>query len=126
MERLPSELVTAGITGFTAANRYLKDVYLSAYNREFQQVAQQEGSAFEPCTNPDQLDDILCEEYQRIVRRDNRVRCKGLLLRLPIDRLRCRMASTRVTVRRHLDGSLSISSGIRRLARYHADGTLID
>ena len=126
MERLPSELSTARITEFTAANRYLNEVYLSAYNRGFQQVAQQEGSAFEPCTNPEQLDDILCEEYRRIVRRDNRVRFKGQLLRLPADRLRCRMANTRVTVRRHLDGTLSISSGIRRLARYHADGTLID
>ena len=126
MERLPPKLATAGITGFTAANLYLKNIYLSAYNREFQQVAQQEGSAFEPCANPGQLDDILCEQYRRTVRRDNRVRFKGLLLGLPTDRPGCRMADTRVTVRRHLDGTLSISTGIRRLARYNADGTLID
>ena len=126
MGRLPPELATAGITEFTAANLYLKNVYLPAYNKEFQQVAQQEGSAFEPCTNQDQLDDILCEEYRRTVRKDNRVRFKGLLLRLPTDRLMFRMANARVTVRRHLDGTLSISSGVRRLARYHADGTLID
>ena len=126
MERLPPELAAAGITEFDAANRYLEEVYLPAYNREFQQVAQQEGSAFEPCTKQDQLDDILCEQYWRVVRKDNRVRFKSLLLTLPTDRLRCRMADTRVKVRRHLDSTLSISNGVRRLARYDAGGRLID
>ena len=126
MERLPPELTAAGITELDAANRYLQEIYLPAYNREFQQVAQQEGSAFEPCANRDRLDDILCEQYWRIVRKDNRVRFKSLLLRLPADRPRCRLANTRVKVRRYLDGTLSISSGIRRLARYDADGRPLD
>ena len=125
VDRLPAELAAAGITEFDAANRYLEDAYLPAYNEAFQQVAQQEGSAFEPCANRDQLDDILCEQYWRVVRRDNRVRFMSLLLRLPTDRLKCRMAGTRVRVRRHLDGTVSISSGIRRLARYDADRNLI-
>ena len=125
LERLPPELAAAGIMEFNAANRYLQEIYLPAYNREFQQVAQQEGSAFEPCPNRDRLDDILCEQYWRVVRKDNRVRFKSLLLRLPADRPRCRLANTRVNVRRYLDGTLSISCGIRRLARYDADGRQI-
>ncbi len=125
-DRLPAELAAAGITELSAANRYLEEVYLPAYNEEYQQVAQQEGSAFEPCTNRDQLDDILCEHHWRVVRRDNRVRFKSLLLRLPTDRPGCRMADTRVRVRHHLDGTVSVSNGIRRLARFDAGGRLID
>lgn len=125
MDRLPAELAAQGITEINAANRYLEEVYLPAYNEAFQQVAQTEGSAFEPCTNPEQLDDILCEHHWRVVRRDNRVRFKSLLLRLPTDRPACRMANTRVRVRHHMDGTVSVSNGIRRLARYDAGGHLI-
>ena len=126
MERLPSELAAAGIADIAAANRYLENVYRNAYNAEFQQVAQREGSAFEPCTNPDQLDDILCEQFWRVVRKDNCVRFKSRLLKLPGDRSTRSLAHTRVRVRRHLDGTLSISSGVRRLARYDADGKQIN
>ena len=126
MNRLPSELAAAGITEFAAANRYLASMYQRAYNEEFQQVAQREGSAFEPCTDPAQLDNILCEQYWRVVRKDNCVRFKSRLLRLPGDRLKCRLANSRVMVRRYLDGTVSISSGIRQLARYDADGKPID
>lgn len=126
IQRLPSELAAAEITDVDAANRYLEEVYRHGYNEEFQQVAQREGSAFEPCTNLEQLDNILCEQYWRVVRKDNSVRFKSRLLKLPTDRLLCRFANTRVRVRRHLDGITSISSGVRRLASYDADGTLID
>ena len=126
MDRLPSELAAAGVTEIAAANRYLEVVYRHSYNEQFKQVAQGDGSAFEPCTDPDQLDEILCEQYWRIVRKDNRVRFKRRLLRLPVDRLKCRLAHTRVMVRRYPDGTLSVSSGVRRLARYDAEGKLID
>ena len=126
IDRLPPELAAAGVTDVDGANRYLEDIYRHRYNEEFQQVAQQEGSAFEPCSNLEQLDDILCEQYWRVVRKDNSVRFKSRLLKLPTDRPLCRMANTRVRVRRHLDGMTSISSGVRRLARYDAGGTLID
>lgn len=126
MNRLPPELATAGIIDVAAANRHLENVYRHAYNEKYQQAAQQEGSAFEPCTDPARLDDILCEQYWRVVRKDNRVRFGGRLLKLPGDRLKRKMSDIRVCVRRHLDGTLSISCGVRRLARYNADGELID
>lgn len=126
IERLPPELAAAGIADIAAANRYVDSVYRHAWNEEFRQVARMTGSAFEPCTHPDMLDDILCERYWRVVRKDSRVRFENRLLRLPTDRLPCRVADTRVMVRRHLDGSLSISSGVRRLARFDAGGQLID
>lgn len=48
--RLPRELATAGITDMEAANRYLQQVYMPAFNAEFKQPALEEGSAFAPFT----------------------------------------------------------------------------
>jgi hypothetical protein len=47
-ERLPKELVLAGMTDVAAANRYLMEVYMPAFNAEFVQPAFEEGSAFVP------------------------------------------------------------------------------
>ncbi|MGB9577959.1 MAG: hypothetical protein ACPL3S_01665, partial [Halothiobacillaceae bacterium] len=65
-DRLPKELAAAGITDMAAANRYLREVYLPAFHAEFPQPAQEEGSAFVPWIGGD-LDDILCEQYERVV-----------------------------------------------------------
>ncbi len=63
-DRLPKALAAQGITDMEAANRYLKEVYLPAFNAEFMQEACEEGSAFVPWIGG-KLDDILCEQYQR-------------------------------------------------------------
>ena len=47
--RLPQELAAAGITDMDAANAYLRDVYLLAFNAEFAHPAREDGSAFVPC-----------------------------------------------------------------------------
>jgi len=47
-ERLPKELALAGIRDMEAANRYIKNVYLPAFNEEFMQPAMEEGSALFP------------------------------------------------------------------------------
>ena len=41
-DRLPKELAAAGITDMAAANRYLKEVYLPAFNAEFMQPVTRE------------------------------------------------------------------------------------
>ncbi len=46
--QLPFELAAAGITDMKAANRYLREVYMPAFNAEFGCLAQEEGSAFVP------------------------------------------------------------------------------
>lgn len=56
--RLPNELAAAGISSMEDANRYLREIYLSAFNAEFACPAQEEGSAFVPW-NGGSLNDIL-------------------------------------------------------------------
>ena len=95
---------------------------MPAFNAEFAQPARESGSAFVPCRDLAALDDILCEVHERTVERDNCVRFSGLALQLPADRHRAHYMKTRVKVRRHADGTLSVWHGPRRLAKYASTG----
>ena len=120
--RLPKELALAGITDLAAANAYLRDVYRPAFNAELAHPARAAGSAFVPGPAPDVLDDILCEQVERTVSKDNCVRVDGLILQIPADRHRYHYIKTTVKVCRHTNGTLSVFHGPRRLARYDAQG----
>lgn len=122
--RLPQELALAGITSMAAANRYLAEVYLPAFNTEFAQSAMAEGSAFVPWIGGS-LDDILCEQFERTVSADNCVRFDGLILQIPADRHRCHYVKARVRVNRYASGALAVFHGPRGLAYFTADGTPI-
>ncbi len=120
--RLPKELAALSITTMAEANRYIEEVYRPAFNEEFMQPPKDAGSAFVALRDPGVLDDILCQEYERVVRRDNCVRFDGLSLQIPADRHRCHYIKAKVKLRRHMDGTLTISHGPRRLARYAENG----
>ena len=120
--RLPKELAALSITTMAEANRYIKEVYRPAFNEEFMQPPKDHGSAFVALRDPGVLDDILCQEYERVVRRDNCVRFDGLTLQIPADRHRCHYIKAQVKVRRHMDGTLTISHGPRHLAWYAQNG----
>lgn len=122
--RLPQELALAGITRMAAANRYLAEVYLPAFNTEFAQSAMAEGAAFVPWIGGS-LDDILCEQFERTVSADNCVRFDGLILQIPADRHRCHYVKARVRVNRYASGALAVFHGPRGLAYFTPDGTPI-
>jgi hypothetical protein len=111
----------AGITNMASANEYLKDIYRPAFNAEFTAQAQEEGSAFVAFVGGS-LDDILCEQFERTVGKDNCVRFEGLTLQIPTDRHRCHYVKAKVRIHRHLDGTLGVFHGPRRLAEYDAQG----
>jgi transposase len=121
--RLPKELALGGITDRDAANRYLAEVYRPAFNAEFSRPPREEGSAFVPFLGGN-LDDMLCEQYERTVGKDNTVRFEGLVLQIPADRHRCHYVKAKVRVHRYAEGSLAVFHGPRRLAAYGADGRL--
>ena len=68
------------------------------------------------------LDDILCERFERTVRKDNCVHFAGRELQIPAGRHRCHYVKTKVKVLRDPDGTLSIQHGPRELTRYDALG----
>ena len=123
--RLPQELALHGITDMDVANQYLKEVYLPAFNQEFSHSPREDGSAFVPWTGGE-LDDYLCESHERVVNRDNCVEFKKLKLQVPQDQHRYHYIKARVRVLVHLDGSLSIMHGPRKLAMFTDKGELIE
>jgi len=96
----------------SAANRYIQDVYLPVFNKEFIHPSAEEGSGFVPVSRGD-IEDILCEQYERKVGNDNCVSFEKKILQIPADDFR------------YPDGHLALFHGPRKLAEYESDGSLI-
>lgn len=125
-DRLPKELRLAGIgDDIAAANRFLREVYLPAHNARFAVAPEQPGSAFVPA-HPGQWRDILCCQDERVVANDNTVRYHGLVLQIPESPLRRHFVRANVRIHAYPDGTLAIFHGPRCLARYCADGSLLE
>jgi hypothetical protein len=122
--RLPFELAVAGITDMDAANRYLREDYMPAFNAEFSWPAQEEGTAFVPWIGGN-LGDILCEQHDRTVSADNCVRFEGLILQISADRHRCHYVKAKVRVHRYDNGDLAVFHGPRKLSDYNREGKII-
>jgi len=120
-DRLVNELRVAGLTTVTAANRYVRDRFLPAFNAEFGRPPADPASAFVPLGRVD-LEQILCVEEERTVGRDNVVTTERLPLQLAKQPGRRTCAGLRVLVRRHLSGQHSIWYGGRCLGRYDSTG----
>jgi transposase len=123
--RLPKELAFHGITEMEDANIYLRDVYLPNFNAEFMHFSSQEGTAFIPCISAN-LNDILCEQFERTVSPDNCVSFDGKKLQIPKNEYRCNYIRVKVRVHRYVDGSLAVFHGPRKLAAYDPNGQLKD
>lgn len=122
-DRLVKELAFFGITEMADANRYLRENYLLAFNAEFKEPAKEQGSCFIPLLTG-QIDDILCEQYERTVARNNCISFEGLTLQIPQNEHRCNYIKVKVRVHRYPDGSLAIFHGPRKLANYYSNGQL--
>lgn len=116
-ERLPKELAAAGITDMEDANAYLKDKYMPAFNVEFAVKASLETKAFVQWFGG-LLDDILCEQYERIVNKDNTVSFEARLLQIPSNEFRHYYVKTKVRINRYTNGVLAIFHGPRKLAEF--------
>jgi hypothetical protein len=111
----------AGIATVPAANRYLRERFLPAFNAEFARSPADPASAFVPLGRVD-LDQILCVEEERVIGRDNVVTLAGLALQVAKQPGRRSCAGLRVLARRHLDRSYSLWYGTRCLGRYDRHG----
>ena len=123
--RLPQELRLRQIRTLAAANQFLREHYVSAFNRRFQVASEQRGSAFVPCRNRD-LERIFSLQFERSVNRDNTVSFQNLSLQIEQVRWRATLAGCQVVVHQHLDGTLSLTHGPHRLGHYTAQGAAID
>jgi len=123
-DRLVNELRSARIATPERANRYLDEEFIPHYNAEFARVATDAVSAFVPLAGVD-LDPILCHEEERTISKDNVVTLGAVRMQIMKQPGRLTCAGLRVTVRRHLDGRHSATSGTRALGRFEANGRAI-
>lgn len=125
-ERLPKELALMGIKSMEEANHYLKTVYMPRFNQEFCVKAAREGGAFVSYQGTGvNLDEILCEHYERQVGKDNCVQFMGMSLQIPEDSYRHHYVKVTVKVHSYSDASLAVFHGPRCLGRYGALGKLL-
>ena len=122
-DRLVKELALAGIAGVEAANAFIRTVYIPAHNARFAVKAEQEGSAFVAIPGVD-LTEILCEQEDRQVGKDNTVAFNRLRLQIPPSPLRAHFVHARVKVHQYPDGSHAIFHGRRCLGRHDGAGVL--
>lgn len=124
-DRVPKELALAGLTDMAAANRYLAEQFLPAYNRRVAVSATEPGTAFVPWIGTG-LADILCVHEERVVANDNTVRDQGRHLQIPPDPHRFHYVKATVRVHAYPDGTLAVFHGPRCLARSQPDGRVIE
>ena len=122
--RLVNELRLHGITTLAAANVYLAERFIPDYNATFTRAPTDPTPAFVPLGTID-LDQLLCEEQERVVGLDNTVTFDGARLQLPKQPGRATCARLRVLVRRHCNASHSVWRGPVCLGRFTPDGTLV-
>lgn len=121
-DRLPKELRLAGLgADLVAVNRFLREVYVPEHNARFAVPAEQTGTAFVPA-EPEQWQDVLCIQEDRVVANDNTVRYRGLILQIPESPLRRHFVRATVRVHDYADGTLALFHGPRCIARFARDG----
>lgn len=118
-DRLPKELALAGIgSDVEAANRFIREVYLTRHNTRFAVAPAEAGSAFVPVAEV-QWRNILCIQDDRKVASDNTVAWRGRRLQIPEHPARAHFVRANVRVHEYPDGALAIFHGPRCLVRWH-------
>ncbi len=119
--RLVNELALANITTLAAANAYLRDHFIPDYNEEFGHPPADPTAAFVALHGVD-LDQILCEQEERCVGKDNVVTLDAIALQIAKQPGRPTCAGLRVTVRRDVHGVISVWHGARCFGCYDDHG----
>jgi transposase len=119
--RLPQELRLNRISDYAAANDYLEQHFIPDFNRRFTIKPAQPESAFVKLAGIE-LELVLSSKHERVVRNDNTITFKTLILQLPSTRHRIHFVRCPVTVHQFSNGTLGISYQGRLLARYDALG----
>jgi len=123
--RLPQELRLAQVTTVEGANQFLREHYITGFNRQFTVAAQEKATAFRRTSRTD-LNWIFAVQTERVVAKDNTVAIGDRTWQIDKTRFRHTLAGSTVTIHEHLDGGTSIRFGPHLVGRFTADGKPID
>lgn len=105
-DRLVKELKLKNITTIDAANKYLSDGFVNQLNEKFAKPASAPEDAHVPLMAGNDLDQILCWEFERQVKNDWTVQLEGQ--HYQIEKTQRVSPKQKLLVRKHLDGSVSL------------------
>ncbi len=114
-DRLVGELRLAGITTLDGGNGFLPG-FLARFNARFVVPATDDAVAYRPVRPGQDAWQICCFGYERVVANDGTIGFGGQRLQLHPHASRASLARATVTVREHLDGSVSVWHGEQHLA----------
>jgi hypothetical protein len=120
--RLPQELRLNRITSYEEANHFLEEAFVPEFNRRFTVPPAQRQSAFTPVPNGMDLSLLLSIKHERVVRNDNTVLFRNLILQLGPTRTRLHFVRCPVTVHQLSDRTLAVSYQGQLLARFDSNG----
>ncbi len=116
-DRLIKEMRLAAVSGIEAGNAFLEETFLPAFNGKFAVEAADpaDGHRAVASLGPGvALDEVLCEQEQRVVGRDWCVRWDNQFLQISRGHEAMALAGKRVLVKRKRDGSLVLEyQGVR-------------
>ena len=115
--RFPQELRVRKIDSVEAANRFLSEEYIAAFNQRFRVPAAETGSAFVRTRRKD-LDWVFALQHRRTVNQDNTITLDNRTLQIESNRWRDTLAGCKVTVYEFLDGNLAVRYGPHEVARF--------
>lgn len=110
-DRLVKELRLAGVSTIPEANRFLREVFLPAYNARFRVKPVSPANLHWPVSPKEDLDQILSVQSERYVNRDFTIRFKSRWLQLEKRQPTLVLPRTRVVVEERLDGSHHLRHG---------------
>jgi transposase len=119
--RLPQELRLAGIHTLEAANQFLRDRYITEFNRRFSKPAAEKAPAFRRCARHD-LDEVFSIQTERTVAKDNTVTIRDRHWQLDRTPFRRTLAGCTVTICEHLNGTVTVRWGPHVLGRFDSNG----
>jgi hypothetical protein len=120
--RLPQELRLNRITTYAEANRYLEEIFVPDFNRRFTVAPAQRLRAFTAVPKGMDLSLLLSIQHDRIVRNDNTVTFRNIILQLCSTPSRLHFVRCPVTVHQFSDRTLGVSYQGQLLARYDSQG----
>jgi hypothetical protein len=120
--RLPQELRLNRITTDAEANRYLEEIFVPDFNRRFTVAPAQRLRAFTAVPKGMDLSLLLSIQHDRIVRNDNTVTFRNIILPLCSTPSRLHFVRCPVTVHQFSDRTLGVSYQGQLLARYDSHG----
>jgi transposase len=118
--RLPQELRIRGIGDLEAANRFLREEYISEFNRRFAVNPAGSGTAFVRQKRRD-LDWVFSVQHERRVNNDNTVTLDNRVFDIAKTRWKNTLAGSTVIVHELLNGDIVVRYGPREVARFKAD-----